>query len=273
MEKGRRSLFTVSQFAQMCGVSRQTLIYYDREGIFSPQVVGENGYRYYSHLQYDELETILTMRDLGAPLAEIRSRLLEGEEGGLLPLLEEEERHLNREIERLEYLRESVRRKRQLALLAQSHPPFSPWVERRGPRHFLLEPFSAPITPASYAQTAAVLSRYCRAHQYGQGNSSGAGVSRERLEAGDYFSASYYAMEHPAPTGDEKEHLEPAGRWAIIHHRGYYDSAWESYGLLLSYIAREGLQIASGSYESRLLSADSTRDPERYLTRIEIRVE
>lgn len=51
MEKGRRSLFTVSQFAQMCGVSRQTLIYYDREGIFSPQVVGENGYRYYSHLQ------------------------------------------------------------------------------------------------------------------------------------------------------------------------------------------------------------------------------
>ena len=44
----KNDYFTTGEFAKICSVSKQTLIYYDRVGIFSPDITGSNGYRYYS---------------------------------------------------------------------------------------------------------------------------------------------------------------------------------------------------------------------------------
>ena len=39
---------SIKQAAQWSGVTVRTLHYYDQIGLLKPQVVGENGYRYYS---------------------------------------------------------------------------------------------------------------------------------------------------------------------------------------------------------------------------------
>ena len=44
----KKDLFTTGEFAGICNVNKQTLFYYDREGIFCPEVIAENGYRYYN---------------------------------------------------------------------------------------------------------------------------------------------------------------------------------------------------------------------------------
>ena len=41
--------FTTGEFAAICNVSKQTLFYYDQQGIFCPDHVGENGYRTHTH--------------------------------------------------------------------------------------------------------------------------------------------------------------------------------------------------------------------------------
>ena len=38
-------LYTTGQFADMCGVKKQTLFHYDDIGILKPVLVEENGYR------------------------------------------------------------------------------------------------------------------------------------------------------------------------------------------------------------------------------------
>lgn len=43
--------FQTGEFAKLCGVNKRTLHYYDEQGIFSPDHVGENHYRYYSARQ------------------------------------------------------------------------------------------------------------------------------------------------------------------------------------------------------------------------------
>ena len=53
---------TVGEMAKLVGISRQTLIYYDREGVFRPsQVDPDNGYRYYTADQLEALDTILNL--------------------------------------------------------------------------------------------------------------------------------------------------------------------------------------------------------------------
>ena len=63
--------FTTGELAKLCKIPRKTLLYYDSLGLITPEVIEENGYRYYKRTQLFALELILTMRKLDIPLAEI----------------------------------------------------------------------------------------------------------------------------------------------------------------------------------------------------------
>ncbi len=65
-------LFNISEFALISGVSRQTLIYYDKIGLFHPIYVKDNGYRLYSHSQIGIISIISIFSDLGVPLKEMK---------------------------------------------------------------------------------------------------------------------------------------------------------------------------------------------------------
>ena len=46
------NVLTTGQFAKIVRVSKDTLFYYDKIGLFKPEIVSKNGYRYYSYNQY-----------------------------------------------------------------------------------------------------------------------------------------------------------------------------------------------------------------------------
>ena len=62
MNKKTEMYFTIGEFANLFGVSKQTLFYYERNKIFEPDLVEENGYRYYSLHKYYIFEVIITLR-------------------------------------------------------------------------------------------------------------------------------------------------------------------------------------------------------------------
>ena len=51
-------MYKISEFAKLCNVSRATLIYYDKIGLLSPQITGENGYRNYTIEQHQKYSII-----------------------------------------------------------------------------------------------------------------------------------------------------------------------------------------------------------------------
>ncbi|WP_040195530.1 MerR family transcriptional regulator [Candidatus Soleaferrea massiliensis] len=70
-------MFTIGEFARLGQVSARMLRHYDQIGLFSPALVGENGYRLYDVSQLATLEKIETLKGYGFTLSEI---------SGLLPL-------------------------------------------------------------------------------------------------------------------------------------------------------------------------------------------
>lgn len=70
-----KQYLNISDFAKISGVSRQTLIYYDRIGLFSPALIADNKYRMYSHKQVDTIGIITILSDLGVPLKKIKEIL------------------------------------------------------------------------------------------------------------------------------------------------------------------------------------------------------
>lgn len=64
--------YTVKQLADLAGVSRRTLHFYDEKGLLNPSSIGDNGYRYYDDNQLFQLQQILFYRELGLELQQIK---------------------------------------------------------------------------------------------------------------------------------------------------------------------------------------------------------
>ncbi len=64
-------MLTVTQLADAAGISRSTLLYYERRGLLQPTHRGANGYRRYAPAQLERLRQIVSYRHLGIPVAEI----------------------------------------------------------------------------------------------------------------------------------------------------------------------------------------------------------
>ena len=64
-------MFTVTQLARKYGISRSTVLYYEREGLLKPACRSENGYRWYGGREIERLEAIVSYRSYGIPVANI----------------------------------------------------------------------------------------------------------------------------------------------------------------------------------------------------------
>ena len=95
-------IFKITEFAKIASTNRKTLQYYDEIGLFSSAYVGENGYRYYSLHQLDQLALIAVLRDLGLPLREIKQYQECGSAEELGHLLETQSTEIDRCMELLQ---------------------------------------------------------------------------------------------------------------------------------------------------------------------------
>jgi DNA-binding transcriptional MerR regulator len=68
-------MYCITQLAQQFGLSRSTLLYYDRIRLLSPSERSEAGYRQYSPADRDRLKSISSLRRAGMDIEGIRAIL------------------------------------------------------------------------------------------------------------------------------------------------------------------------------------------------------
>lgn len=130
-------MYAISEMARMFDLSRQTLIYYDRIGLFAPAVVNDEGYRFYTPTQIPQLRLICLLRDMGVELKEISRLVTSGDTERIVATLDEHERELEKRIQELERTRGMIdQRKRFYAAAAawqeiEGKPVFRSYPERR----------------------------------------------------------------------------------------------------------------------------------------------
>lgn len=102
--------YKVTDFAKLCGVTPRTLKYYEERELLKPAYIGENGYRYYSFAQMDEVSAILLFRDYGFTLDEIKSLMEQDDLHGIeqrmhmmLSIIEEQKKKLSKQEQNIRY--------------------------------------------------------------------------------------------------------------------------------------------------------------------------
>lgn len=71
----KKDLYLIGEISKITGLSNKTLRYYDENNILKPDYVDpSNGYRYYSEYQILKLQNIITLKDNGFSLEEIKNK-------------------------------------------------------------------------------------------------------------------------------------------------------------------------------------------------------
>jgi DNA-binding transcriptional MerR regulator len=70
-----RRAWTVGQLAKLAGLTIRTLRYYDAIGLFSPSGHSDAGYRLYTEEDISRLQQILSLKELGLSLDEMKAAM------------------------------------------------------------------------------------------------------------------------------------------------------------------------------------------------------
>ena len=103
------NLFSIGEVSKYQNISKQTLIFYDKIGLFCPAFVDpNNGYRYYSASQIDYLDTILIMKKIGFSLKEIKEHMQDYNIDSSLIVLRKQMTVIDQRIQELQLIRSRV---------------------------------------------------------------------------------------------------------------------------------------------------------------------
>ncbi len=137
--------YSISEMAGLFDVSRQTLIYYDKIGLFKPAVVTEEGYRRYSPTQIPTMRLICLLKGLGLDLKSIREAVTSSDLDRIVARLGEQREDVKAQITDLERQLRSIDERIAFCEDVSYWQGLCgrPVIKYYGSRRILFEPFAA----------------------------------------------------------------------------------------------------------------------------------
>lgn len=266
MEKHSEFYFTTGEFARILGVKKHTLFHYDEIGLFSPAIKDGNQYRYYYVWQMDTFEVIRLLQKVGMPLGEIKEYLQNRSPEHFLAMMEEKDREIDREIERLKHMKQFIRRERENVSRAQRAELDVPHLVPR-PDNWLLV---SDVQGSSDRNLAEGIAEHVRTWVGSNVNISSVGsiCYKEDLEAGIYDRYAQIYTRLDRRIASLKPVRYPEGSYIELFYRGYEASMEKPYRMITDFAKRNGLSTGRLWYEEFLTDELTVRGYEDYTVQV-----
>lgn len=271
-----KDLFSIGELSRQQNISRQTLIFYDKIGLFCPAYTDpHNGYRYYSAKQLDALDTICIMKRIGFSLSEIREHMKSYTIDDSIVALRRQLTAIEGQIDELRLLKSRVEHRcaqleHAVGLRERSDAVTLETVE---PQYILTRAVSAPHT----LEQVSIATKECFARAFREHlpvfYQSGAIVPLDRIRQQRYTEATHVFLPIGAVANVPDVLTLPEGQCACTYHVGDYGSIGSAYRRLLSHCEARRLHISSDAYEFAMNDYLSTGDENEYITKIMLYVQ
>ncbi len=266
--------FSISDFAKLVGVTRQTLLYYDRIGLFKPIKTMENGYRVYSRTQINIFSLIYMLGEMGVPLKEIKQIVERISPDTAIEVLKKQQCEVQKKVQKLEMLEGMMAlRMEQIALgreiLERPDPDISITELSADTPVYLGERIDCSWEAVTDEMLIDFYTR-CEARGFPMIFSGGLMKRREMLQLGELTQISQMFCRLRDSRGSNA--VIPRGSYVVTYAKGAYANVGEAYSRILSYIKEARLQIVGNAYEEYLLDELAESHPERFVVRIMVQV-
>lgn len=268
----KEKLFTTGEFAHLCKVNKQTLIYYDQIGLLAPIMRDEKGYRYYSITQYEVFSVIELLKEVGMTLKEIQAYMANKSPENFSDLMRLQKEVVSKKRRELEMIENMIHVKSKLIEEALNNDFDKISLEYMPECTMYLSPTIENSTEEQFVAAVSDFIEELYRAQLDSGYPIGGMTKREHVLKGDYSNYSYLYMEQPNPREGHPYFKAVGGSFLVGYHVGTADAISSTYERLLSYMQQHGYCLGKYVYEEYIYDAVLTSREEEYVTKIMMEV-
>ena len=272
----KENLLSITELAKLRQVTSETLRYYDRIGLITPDYVDpQTRYRYYSIRQYEKLGTIKELRQIGMSIHDITDyfsgRNLRKSHQLLLHQLE----LLEEEIRKQQLLSEILRRKLHFLSEITPPPPVDKVFCRAFPQRYMIT-FGEPAGGSrEHAFAFTRLERYLdEVAPILASDRIGVYADWHLLEPSDDYipAVPMIFVERDAIESEHKRTIPPGDYLCMNYRRGELERYHPSFARLHTYMAEHGWVLNGMIFQFYKIDVTLTSDPDETLMEIQVPV-
>ena len=270
--------FSISEVSKFSNISKQTLRYYDKIGLYQPAIRDEHtGYRYYEYTQLFTINLIEQLKKLRLSLAQIKSQCKIKNLTSLEISLLEQQQIIHHELNQLNQIKlhnDALIAKIEQSKAIRSH--ISCHIDTQPTRYMYA--INIYFSMADLYSTIKLLySSYIKnidnepVYQRGDIVLGMDMVNLQKRVFNTYGTIGFFVSNADCISAD---HLTPisAGIYAITHHVGAYSTIHNSYKRLYRHIQQEEYEIIGSSLEFSIINISTTNNQNEFLTELQIPV-
>ncbi len=273
MSKDKNEYLTTGEFAKICGIPKHILFYYDQIELFQPEIIKENGYRYYSFRQFDTFSIISALKRLGMPLKEIKKYMDERNPVKLVDLLEQKSNEVSKEIKKLKNTKREIDSLKELTEKALSVEYNTIGTAYHKSMKALCSTLMDNDNDNSYPNFLTELIAFRNNSNATMIDFLGASLTIDNIRDKRFDSFSYlYTKTNNA---DKKNNtlVRKEGWYLQVYYKGSYRRISEMYTEIMKYAKDHQINLGKNAYEEYLIFEIGTRNRDDYVTLILVEIE
>lgn len=269
-----QNMFTVKEFADVCGVDKSTLIYYDKIGLFSPERIDDNGYRLYGLHQINAFTTISVLRQLNISIKKIRELLADRSVEFFLQCLSEQDENLRNEIQHLVAMRRYLGIKQQLIIEGKAAVLDEVNIVERPNEYFFVTPHESTTDERIHAAYAKLLmASRCSGFFSPHGIGFVSSIDKVREGRPAWETCVYYQTKVDNPSISKNVVLRACGHYVTVYHnQGFFQTAHYLEQLLDHAERAKYIPVNDFVYEDPIIDFIDSGDPDSHIIRQSIHV-
>ncbi|MEG3014638.1 MAG: MerR family transcriptional regulator [Cetobacterium sp.] len=244
-----KNRYRTSEIAKIFNISKQTLIFYHKKDILVPDYIDdENGYRYYSNSQIWDLFFIITLKESGFSLEEIKkySRVKKFVEN--IKFLEEKVDDIDKRINELKKSKKIIKEKILCLKEMSSNLEEQIRVVKRDREKAFFIKLKNPFDESEIAETYDKLKRICNKNNIKNINFVST-VQKKSLYKLKDLVLEKIGIVLPKEIDMEGQEYIQEGEYVVLKHKTTFDMIDLTYQNLIKYISEKGYEITGDSIE------------------------
>lgn len=247
-----KGYFTTGEFARLCNVEKSTMFFYDRIGLFSPDIVQDNGYRLYSSYRLEEFEMISMFRYMGMSIEKIKKYIKNRNPDEYISILKENITDVDKEMERLKQIRSTLETKLDLTIEGRDVALETISIEERKEEYYFVTPYDTVIEETELYRNEAEHIRNFK--EFDIACTFPIGEIYERGASGsEEYEFKYYQIRLHEYKDIPDLWIRPEGRYIKCCHTDGYVSTPEHIKRIVEYAEENNLKIGKFIFEDTLI--------------------
>lgn len=266
---------TPSEFSSISGLSKQTLLFYEKKGIFFPAYKDEKGYRFYSLDQIDVIVTIQALQAIGLSLNEIQSYIGKRNSDLIYKLYSSKINPLENTVAKYIKMLNMLKTKLQLIEKATSVLLNTVYLEYR-PSIQIIKSADIPQNASDTEQYKILCEhiKYRKEKDYNLGHAI-AGIVDWKNKSIYTDSKTHYINYYtilPLEHDEYKYDIIRNGTYIVVYYKGPYHQTFKTYPIIFDYAKKHNYELDSVIYEESLIDETVESNPNNYITQIAVQI-